>query len=174
MELLLQNFRNEILQIYKQYRLSHFSLYIMKNTYNQYSSSIKNFKIFDTDLDENIIFSESEMEMYLDESGFYQRILAGSTISSFYHLWEYNFRLQIAKKCNCEIREVESEIFFELGKIRHACVKNNFEPINDLKRIKCLGFFGDENVLNLTSYEDSNVFVEINKEIDRLHISYIK
>ena len=164
-----QTMRNEFEELYKSYRMNHFSMLFMHDKYYQVKreNEINQFEIYDQILEERVTYSEKDLDD-CKEHGKYQIILAGTTITSIYQLWEDRFRSEIAKQTKLEKNAIKSDFFGDLRIVRQAIVHNNSQPISDLKNLKTLEFLGDENKLNLSSAAMNQVYLCLSKEIDRL------
>ncbi|MGO4912533.1 hypothetical protein [Leeuwenhoekiella sp. W20_SRS_FM14] len=164
-----EGMRNEFSDIYKNYRIGHFSMTVMKDIYykNMDVNKIDSFTIRDESLNETIGFTTTDIEG-CSENGKYQRILAGTTLAVIYQLWEEKFRTAIANEYQLKKNDIISDFFGDLRLIRQAVIHNNFQPIDDLNKIKLLHFLGNKEQLNLTSLELSKTNFLLNKEIDRL------
>ena len=176
MNTILQNFENEITDIYKAYRMSHFSLYLMENKFYQYQNDnpqIENFVIRDPETNEEIRFNEKEVNKN-SENGLYQRILAGNTIAMFYNLWEDKYRKLIAEKINIDKTDLKNNFFGDLRYIRQSITHNNYNATSDLKKIKKLTFVYENNFLKLTSIEVEKIYNELKLETESLQNLYCR
>lgn len=171
MKEVIERFKEEVNEIYKSYRLQHFSLKIMSDVYSKYkdqSPEINNFKIEDRDLKETISYSEENILTEISEYGKYQRMLAEATIVMFYQLWEDLYRVEIADILQTQKGDIKSELFFEINKIRRAIIHNQSKS-NECKNLQIINFLKvDESELQISSLEVSKIFHLINEEIDRL------
>lgn len=125
----LENFQNEILELFKAYRMAHFSLYNMKNTFYDFkfkNPQIENLVLEDKDFDNVAKFNEDEINKN-SENGNYQRIIARNTISMFYNIWEDKYRNQIARHFAKEKIDIKNELFKELNIIRQSITHNNYK-----------------------------------------------
>lgn len=116
MENILQSFKEEIEELFKAYRMAHFSLYNMKRTFYNFKISnpeIENFVLEDEDFNNLVRFNEKEINKN-SEGGSYQRIIAGSTIAMFFNIWEDKYRKIIAEKVGVKKDDIKSDFFAEL------------------------------------------------------------
>ena len=173
MKSVFESMRDEFADLYKNYRISHFSMIVMKEIYaeNMAIHKIDSFVIQDEDLDERIDFTTEDIEG-CKENGKYQRVLAGTTLAVIYQLWEEKFRPEIANKYQLLRNDVKSDFFGDLRHVRQAIIHNNLQPISDLKKLKTLQFLGNETQLNLSSPEISQVYLFLTREIDRLEVVF--
>lgn len=174
MKEIFQNFENEIIELYKAYKMAHFSLYNMESTFYDYKRNnpqINYFVIKDKDFNDEITFNEEEITKNR-ENGNYQRIIAGNTISMFYNIWEDKFRLEIAKMKSLNKNDIKSNIFKELNYIRQSITHNNFNPSSRLNKLEKLSFVGNSNLLKLTSLEVYKIKELLLKEIKDLKNKY--
>lgn len=174
MKEIFQNFENEIIELYKAYKMAHFSLYNMESTFYDYKRNnpqINYFVIKDKDFNDEITFYEEEITKNR-ENGNYQRIIAGNTISMFYNIWEDKFRLEIAKMKSLNKNDIKSNIFKELNYIRQSITHNNFNPSSRLNKLEKLSFVGNSNLLKLTSLEVYKIKELLLKEIKDLKNKY--
>ena len=173
MEKLLSQFLLDTEELYKSYRLQHFSLKLMWSTYYDYKNEnpqITNFKIFDKDLDETISFTEGNIEESA-EYGKYQEILSATTVVMFYQLWDDYYRVAIAKRYSCSKNEINSDLFAELNKVRRAIIHNQFNPKECAGKLDILNFLISENKnFLLSSLEVRQIYNLIKKEIGRLKL----
>lgn len=168
------DFEYEITELFKAYRMAHFSLYNKRTTFYNFKENnphIENFILRDNDFDNYVRFNETEINKN-SEDGLYQRIIAGNTIAMFYNIWEDKFRLRIAKKIGLEKKQIKSSIFAELNMIRQSITHNNLTATSGLNRLDKLSFVGNSSELNLSSYEVQRIYEEILKEIDQLKIMF--
>ena len=171
---LFNDFESEITELFKAYRMAHFSLYNMKNTFYNFKDinpEIENFVLEDIDFDNYVRFNEIEINKN-SEDGLYQRIIAGNTIAMFYNIWEDKYRCTIAKKIKSEKNEIKSNLFAELNIIRQSITHNNFTAISDLNKLDKLSFVGNSTHIKLSSYEVQTIYEEILKEIEELRIIF--
>ncbi|UFK96968.1 hypothetical protein [Kaistella faecalis] len=164
---ILNNFDNEITDIYKAYRMSHFSLYLMENKfyeYKEFNPQIANFLIQESDTGEEIRFTEEEVNKN-SENGLYQRIIAGNTIAMFYNLWEDKYRKLIADELKVEKGDILVDFFGDLRLIRASITHNNYNAISDLKKLKVITFMYDGCLLKLTSFEVEKLYNELRIQI---------
>lgn len=164
---ILQNFEVEITELFKAYRMAHFSLYNMKNTfyeYKKYNLQLENLVLKDIDFESEMVFNEEEINKN-NEDRIYQRIIAGNTIAMFYNVWEDKYRSEIAKTLNLNKNQIRSEFFKELNIIRQSIVHNSFNPITKLDRLEKLSFIGNSSSLKLSSLEVQKVYMLILNEI---------
>lgn len=171
---ILQNFQQEIIDIFKAYRMAHFSLYNMKNTfynYKQKNPQLQNFVLEDIDFKNEVRFNEDEINKN-GEDGQYQRIIAGNTIAMFYNIWEDKYRNQIAKNISKQKNDVKSELFKELNLVRQSITHNNYNSISDLNKLEILSFVGNSKILKLSSYEVQRIQELIINEIEVMKNSY--
>lgn len=174
MKTILKDFKEEITELFKAYRMAHFSLYHMKNSFYTFKSNnpeIENFVLEDKDFDNTVRFTEAEINKN-SEDGIYQRVIAGNTIAMFYNIWEDKFRLRIAKKIGLEKKQIKSSFFAELNMIRQSITHNNLTATSGLNRLDKLSFVGNSSELNLSSYEVQRIYEELLKEIDQLKIMF--
>ncbi|MCD9854671.1 hypothetical protein LUD75_08125 [Epilithonimonas sp. JDS] len=167
---ILQNFEDEIIELFKAYRMAHFSLYNMKSTFYQYkecNSQLENLVLKDIDFETEVAFNEEEINKN-NENGIYQRIIAGNTIAMFYNIWEDKYRVEIAKILNLNKNEIRSKFFKELNIIRQSIVHNSFNPITKLDTLEKFSFIGNSSILKLSSFEVQNVYILILREIQNL------
>ena len=168
------DFEYEITELFKAYRMAHFSLYNMRTTFYNFKENnphIDNFILRDNDFDNYVRFNETEINKN-SEDGLYQRIIAGNTIAMFYNIWEDKYRCTIAKKIKSEKNEIKSNLFAELNIIRQSITHNNFTAISDLNKLDKLNFVGNSMHLKLSSYEVQTIYEEILKEIEELKIIF--
>lgn len=176
MKELLNDFKLEIKEIYKCYRISHFSMYLTKQNYSlnkELENQIQNFKIIDEDLNEEISFTENNILVEISENGKYQNMISGNTIVMFYQLWEDKFRKQIADKLSVEKNDVKSFIFSDLNILRQSIIHNNYKPIKEFKKISMLNFNMSDS-LKLSSKDVSIIYHSIIQEINKFEIEYCK
>ena len=171
MKKIFENFEDEITELFKAYRMAHFSLYNMESTFYEFKSKhqIETFTIKDNKIE--IHFSEEEI-CKNREDGNYQRIIAGNTLTMFYNLWEDKFRLQIANCASLNKNEIKSEFFKELNYIRQSITHNSFNPISKLDKLDELSFIGNSTILRLSSIEVQKVKELLVNEIERLKLKY--
>lgn len=169
----LQNFESEITDIFKAYRISHFSLYYMKDTFYKYKTEnpqIKNFVIKEKDSSNIVSFTENEINKN-SENGLYQRIITGNTIAMFYNLWEDKYRRIIARHLGVRKNDIKNDFFRELSIIRQSITHNNYDAISDLEKLTTLNFVGNSKILKLSSYEVQEIYDRILSEIDYMRSS---
>ena len=109
MTTILKKFEDEITNLFKAYRMAHFSIYNMKTTFYNFKCShpnLENFILEDRDFDSEVKFNEKEIQKN-SEDGLYQRIIAGNTIAMFYNIWEDKYRGIIAKNIGCKKNEIK-------------------------------------------------------------------
>lgn len=168
----LNDFRSEITDIYKSYRINHFSLYYTRSTYSDFKDShsqINNFKVEDSDLNEVIDFSEENVINDTSEYGKYQKISGGLVLVMFYQLWEDKYRKLIADNLAVEKNDLKNDLFGELRYLRQSIVHNHFAGISDLKKLKILKFIVcDDFELKLSSAEISKLYYLVIQEIENL------
>lgn len=160
--------------MYKAYRMSHFSLYLMENKFYENQNEnpqIENFVIKDPVTNEEIKFTEKEVNKN-SENGLYQRILAGNTVAMFYNLWEDKYRKLIAEKINIDRNDLKNDFFGDLRYIRQSITHNNYNAISDLKKLKKLNFVYENNFLKLTSIEIEKIYNELKLETKSLQNLY--
>lgn len=153
--------------MYKAYRMSHFSLYLMENKFYKFKDSnpqIEDFVIQNPDTDEEVRFTEEEVNKN-SENGLYQRILAGNTIAMFYNLWDDKYRKLIANNLKVEKNDIQNDFFGELRLIRQSITHNNYNAISDLKKLKITSFIYEANFLLLTSLEVEKIYNGIKLQI---------
>ena len=108
-----------------------------------------------------------------NDNGRYQFLLASASIVSFYQIWEDKYRKKIAKNENIE--KIDSEIYYELNKLRQSILHNDHRPTNDfLKVANNLSFVNENGVLKLTVDEVHKIYLELKKEINFLKEKYSK
>lgn len=171
MKKIFENFEDEITELFKAYRMAHFSLYNMESTFYEFKSKhqIETFTIKDNKIE--IHFSEEEISKNR-EDGNYQRIIAGNTLTMFYNIWEDKFRLQIANRASLNKNEIKSDFFKELNYIRQSITHNSFNPISKLDKLDELSFIGNSTILKLSSIEVQKVKELLVNEIERLKLKY--
>ncbi len=166
----IENYKSEIHDIYKAYRFSHFGLYNLKNTFNDYkkTNNIENFKIVDEECDIEINFTELDMEE-AKEHGFYQTIIAGSTIVMIYNLWEDNYRGIFAKCLGYQNKnDLKNSLFGDLGKIRNAIIHNNYERTSDIDKLEILKSLFPNNEFILDSFTVHEIYVNALKTLESM------
>ena len=101
MEKLFNDLEFETIELYKSYRLNHFSLLFMKNYYIEESKEnfLTNFIIDDKSIGQIKFIGENMLEA-TNDNGRYQFLLASASIVSFYQIWEDKYRKKIAKNLN--------------------------------------------------------------------------
>jgi hypothetical protein len=174
MKQILQNFDDEITELFKAYRMAHFSLYNMEKTFYDFKeqhSQIQVLVLKDQDFENEIIFNEEEINKNR-ENGIYQRIIAGSTIAMFYNIWEDKYRIEIANKMSLNKNDIKSDFFKELNCIRQSITHNSFNPSSKLEKLDKLSFIGNSNILKLSSFEVQKIKELLSTEIDRLRNLY--
>jgi hypothetical protein len=171
---ILQNFENEITELFKAYRMAHFSLYNMEKTYYDYKEEnpqIETFTIKDLDFDSKLDFNEEEINKNR-QNGNYQRIIAGNTLAMFYNIWEDKYRIEIANKISIDKNEIKSDFFKELNYIRQSITHKSFNPSSKLNKLDKLSFVGNSTILKLSSLEVQKVKELVIIEINRLRNLY--
>jgi hypothetical protein len=171
---ILQNFENEITELFKAYRMAHFSLYNMEKTYYDYKErnpQIETFTIKDLDFDSELEFNEEERNKNR-QNGNYQRIVAGNTLAMFYNIWEDKYRIEIANKILLSKNEIQSDFFKELNYIRQSITHKSFNPSSKLDKLDKLSFVGNSTILKLSSLEVEKVKELLLVEIERLRKLY--
>lgn len=169
---ILQNFENEITELFKAYRMAHFSLHYMADTFDKFKMENPQINTFTIrHLDSEIDFGEEEINKNI-ENGTYQRIIAGNTLAMFYNIWEDKYRLEIAKKKSLEKNEVESDFFKELNYIRQSITHKNFNPSSKLDRLDKLSFVGNSKIFRLSIFEVEKIKELLIIEIRRLRNLY--
>lgn len=171
---ILQNFENEITELFKAYRMAHFSLYNMEKTFYDYKEEnpqIETFTIKDLDFDSELDFNEEEINKNR-QNGNYQRIIAGNTIAMFYNIWEDKYRVEIANKISVSKNEIKSDFFQELNYIRQTITHKSFSPSSKLDKLEKLSFVGNSTILKLSSLEVQKVKELLLIEIDKLSKLY--
>ena len=171
---ILESFEDEITHLFKAYRMAHFSLYNMKNTFYNFkctNPNLENFILEDRDFDSIVRFNEEEIQKN-SEDGLYQRIIAGNTIAMFYNIWEDKYRGIIAKKIGCKKNEIRSNFFAELNVIRQSITHNNYNAITDLNNLVDLHFIGNSDYLKLSSYEVQMIYEKVLEEIGTIKNNY--
>lgn len=174
MEKLFNDLEFETIELYKSYRLNHFSLLFMKNYYIEESKEnfLTNFIIDDKSIGQIKFIGENMLEA-TNDNGRYQFLLASASIVSFYQIWEDKYRKKIAKNLNIE--KIDSEIYYELNKLRQSILHNDHRPTNDfLKVANNLSFVNENGVLKLTVDEVHKIYLELKKEINFLKEKYSK
>lgn len=167
-----QNFENEITELFKAYRMAHFSLYNMENTFYEFKSKHQQIEIFTIkDNETEIEFNEEEIAKNR-ENGNYQRIIAGNTLTMFYNIWEDKFRLEIANRISLSKNDITSDFFKELNYIRQSITHNSFNPISKLDKLDQLSFVGNSTILKLSSFEVQKIKELLVSEIERLKHEY--
>jgi hypothetical protein len=167
-----QNFEDEITELFKAYRMAHFSLYNMEKTFYEFKSEHQQIETF------TIKDNEIEVEFYEDEigknreNGNYQRIIAGNTLAMFYNIWEDKFRLEIANSVSLSKNEIRSDFFKELNYIRQSITHNSFNPSSKLDKLDKLSFMGNSTILKLSSFEVQKIKELLVSEIERLKCKY--
>jgi hypothetical protein len=172
---ILQNFKNEITELFKAYRMAHFSLYNMEKTFydfKEHHPQIEIFVIKDLDFENEVNFDEEEINKNRG-NGNYQRIIAGNTIAMFYNIWEDKYRIEIANKISLSKNEIKSDFFKELNFIRQSITHNSFNPCSKLNKLDKLAFVGNSSILKLSSLEVQKIKEFLLIEIDRLNNIYI-
>lgn len=171
---IIQNLENEITELFKAYRMAHFSLYNMEETYYNHKErnpQIETFIIKDLDFDSELEFNEGEINKNR-QNGSYQRIIAGNTLAMFYNIWEDKYRIEIANKISLNKNEIQSDFFKELNFIRQSITHNSFNPGSKLDKLDKLSFVGNSTILKLSSLEVEKVKVLLLIEIERLRKLY--
>jgi hypothetical protein len=171
---ILQNFENEVTELFKAYRMAHFSLYNMEKTFYDFKEQHPQIEVLalkDKDFDNEIIFNEEEVNKNR-ENGTYQRIIAGSTIAMLYNIWEDKYRIEIANKMSLTKNEIRSDFFKELNYIRQSITHNSFNPSSKLEKLEKLSFIGNSTILKLSSWEVKQINELLLAEIYRLKKLY--
>ncbi|GEM_PF-2918947 len=161
-------FKTEIHNIYKAYRFSHFGLYNLRSVFNDYKkkNNIENFKIVDQECNIEIKFSELDMEE-AKEHGFYQMIMAGSTIVMIYNLWEDNYRGIFAKCLGHQNKnDFKNSLFGDLGKIRNAIIHNNYKRTSDIDKLEILKSLFPNNEFILDSFTVHSIYINALKTLE--------
>ena len=169
---LVKDFKTDITELFKAYKMAHFSLYNMQQTFYNFKADnpeIENFVIEDRDFESSLRFNKYEIEKN-SEDGLYQKIIAGNTISMFYNIWEDKYRGLIAKNFNVKKNDIKNTLFWELNLIRQCITHNNYNPVSDLKKLNLLNFIGDSNSLKLSSHEVQKLYDLIMTEITKLSL----
>lgn len=167
-----QNFEDEITELFKAYRMAHFSLYNMENTFYKFKNEhhqIETFTIKDNEME--LVFNEEEIAKNR-ENGNYQRIIAGNTLTMFYNIWEDKFRLEIANRISLSKNDIKSDFFKELNYIRQSITHNSFNPSSKLDKLDKLSFIGNSTILKLSSFEVQKIKELLVSEIERLKCEY--
>lgn len=170
MKNIIEEFRNELINHYKAFRFSHYALHNLGDVYKDWKSNhpeLKNFVIEDQDFNITIRFNEAEISE-TEEKGLYQRILAGSTIATFYNIWKDKYRKKIAEEKGVEKNDIKIELFYELNKIRQAVIHNNFNKTSKLKDLELLSFILIDNTFKLGSSEVEKIYQLLLLELDSL------
>lgn len=176
MTTILENFKGEIIELFKAYRMAHFSLYNMKSTFYDYKEKnprLENLVLEDSDFKNQVKFDEAEINKNI-EDGQYQRIIAGNTVAMFYNIWEDKYRNLIAKNISKQKNDIKSELFKELNLVRQSITHNNYKPIGDLNKLQILSFVGNQKILKLSSYEVQKIQELILVEIEIIGNSYCR
>lgn len=163
-------FRYEVTDLFKAYRMSHFSLHNMHNTYYKFRDDNPQLRVFTIripQLNDEVDYTEIEIDKNLD-GGLHQRVIAGNTIAMFYNIWEDKYRKLIADKLKCSKNEIKSDFFKELNYIRQSITHNNYKPINNLDKLEKLNFVGNSIELKLTIVEVQKIYELLLVEVEEL------
>lgn len=155
----IEQFKTELHDVYKAYRFSHLGLYHMYETIKKMKAqnNLENFRIQDQELDVDILFSDEEIHK-ASEYGFYQKIIAGNTISMFYNLWEDNYRSIFAQIQKIKPTDIRNDFFGDLGKIRNSITHKHYQRSSEINKLKVLQHLFPDNKFDLTSYEVHTIY----------------
>ncbi|PIF46492.1 hypothetical protein CLU96_3530 [Chryseobacterium sp. 52] len=166
----IEQFKTEIYDIYKAYRFSHFGLYNLRGTFNDYeeNNDIENFKIVDKECDIEIKFTKQDMQE-AKEHGFYQKIMAGNTIAMIYNLWEDRYREIFSKNKGLKNKkELQNDFFGDLNLIRQSITHNHYKRTSEINKLKMLSFLFPEDMFILDSFTVHEIYSLTLKNLDAL------
>ena len=171
---LFDKLRADTAELYKSYRLNHFSLFYIHNYYVQKSNehNLENFVIEDK-INESVRFDGENMIKETFDNGKYQFLVSSSAIVNFYQIWEDKYRKKISKEVNIDL--IKSEVYYELNKLRQSIIHNSHRPTHEFKKVaNNFKFILSEDKLELTVDEIHKIYKILLQEIDDLEKKYCR
>ncbi|MGB5782982.1 MAG: hypothetical protein WBM42_13985 [Eudoraea sp.] len=167
----IEDFKNEVTDLYTIYKFNVFGLHLMAQKWDEsklINPNLEEFVLMDKNHGYELAGKKDEIEQGIRGNGTYYKKLCGVFLASMYQLWEDKYRGKIASSIGLTKNDVKSELFGEIGKIRHAIVHNNFEPTQEIKNLKILDFIYTSGVFNLNIDSMSVIFKMTVQELNNL------
>lgn len=177
MKELLEDFHDEILNIYATFKVTAFGLSLFKEKYDSaliINKKLKKINLVDEEMGYGIEISREKFERENSEYGSFNIMLSGVFLSSIYQLWEDKYRQLIANKLKTKKENIKNDLIGEINLIRQAVIHNQFRPTSRLKNLKILNFIKIDEKLNLSEKEMSKIILLLIEEIDLLKKKHLE